>query len=212
MKRIISYVSIVTFGAAVLLCLPPAQAAPAGPSSPAAAHQYGQEPWANPPSAYQGAERQGFHDGIEGARKDADNNRPPDVNNRDEFRDPPVSDQQKGAYREGFRRGYQVGVDHLMNRGARPAQAYGAQTYGQEPWANPPSGWQQAQRKGFHDGIEGARQDAKNGRTPNVNNRDEFRHPDVPHREWRAYRQGFRQGYQTGVEHLMHRGYHSDHD
>lgn len=209
MKRIVSCFSIATFGAAVLWCLPPAQAAPAGTSSPAAA-QYGQESWAVPPSAYQGAERRGFHDGIEGARKDAQNNRPPDVNNRDEYEHPPVSQQESSAYREGFQRGYRVGVQHLMNGGA-VAVAPG-QAYGQDSWENPPAGWQEAQQKGFRDGVEGARQDAKNGRTPDVNNRDEFRHPDVPHREWRAYRQGFRQGYKIGIEHLMHRGYNHDHD
>lgn len=210
MKRIVSCVSIVTFGAAMVLCLPPAQAASAGSPSPAAAQEYGQDSWAVPPSAYQGAERRGFHDGIEGARKDAKNNRPPNVNNRDEYEHPPVSQEESSAYREGFRRGYQVGVDHLMHPGAMSAAP--ADAYGQESWANPPAGWQEAQRKGFHDGVEGARQDAKNGRAPNVNNRDEFRKPDVPHREWRAYRQGFREGYQTGIEHLMHRGYHHDHD
>lgn len=211
MKRIVSCISIATFGAAALLCLPPAQAAPAGPGSPAAAQTYGQEQesWAVPPSAYQGAERRGFHDGIEGARKDAENHRPANVNNRDEYENPPVSQQESSAYREGFRRGYRVGVQHLMNGGAVVAPE---QAYGQDSWENPPAGWQEAQRKGFHDGVEGARQDAKNGRTADVNNRDEFRHPDVPHREWRAYRQGFRQGYQTGIEHLMHRGYNHDHD
>ncbi|HEU4983703.1 MAG TPA: hypothetical protein VFT88_13565 [Acidobacteriaceae bacterium] len=209
MKRSVSCFSIATFGAAMLLYLPPAQAAPAGPGSPAAA-QYEQEPWAVPPSAYSAAERRGFHDGIEGARKDAKNHRPPDVNNREEYENPPVSQQESDAYREGFERGYQVGVEHLMSGGVAPVAP--VQAYGQESWANPPAGWQEAQRKGFQDGIKGARQDAKNGRTADVNNRDEFRHPDVPRREWRAYRQGFRQGYQTGIEHLMHRGYHSDHD
>jgi len=59
--------------------------------------------------------RRGFHDGIEGARKDYENHRRPDVNNRDEFRHPPVARRDREAYRHGFERGYQVGVDHLMH-------------------------------------------------------------------------------------------------
>jgi hypothetical protein len=78
--------------------------------------------------------------------------------------------------------------------------------YAQEPWAAPPPELQGAQQQGFHDGIEGARKDAENHRPPNVNNRDEFRHPSVPHRDRRAYRDGFRRGYDVGVQHLMHRG------
>lgn len=84
---------------------------------------------------------------------------------------------------------------------APAAQAYGE---GQEPWAVPPPELQGAEHQGFHDGIEGARKDAENHRPPNVGNRDEFRHPPVPHHDWRAYRRGFRRGYQVGVEHLMH--------
>ena len=36
---------------------------------------------------------------------------------------------------------------------------------------------QEIQRQGFRDGIEGARKDSDNHRRPNVNNRDEYRHP-----------------------------------
>jgi hypothetical protein len=70
--------------------------------------------WDMPPQELQETQRQGFHDGIEGARKDFDNHRRPNVNNRDEFRHPPVPRPEREAYREGFRRGYQVGVSHLM--------------------------------------------------------------------------------------------------
>jgi hypothetical protein len=37
-----------------------------------------------------------------------------------------------------------------------------------------------------------------------VRNREEFRHPSVPHRDREAYRRGFERGYQVGVEHLYH--------
>lgn len=70
--------------------------------------------WDVPPSEYQEVQRQGYHDGIEGARKDYDNHRRPDVNNRDEYRHPHVADSAKADYREGFRRGYDAAMDHLM--------------------------------------------------------------------------------------------------
>jgi hypothetical protein len=70
--------------------------------------------WDAPPQELQDIQRQGFHDGIEGARRDFDNHRRPDVNNRDEFRHPRVPRGERDAYRDGFRRGYQVAVSHMM--------------------------------------------------------------------------------------------------
>jgi hypothetical protein len=104
MKKILSGLSVATLLAATVLAAPPARA-------------YQGEPWAAPPSDWQGARSQGFHDGIEGARKDAENHRPPNVDNRDEYRHPSVPHHDRAAYREGFRRGYEVGVQHLMQNG-----------------------------------------------------------------------------------------------
>jgi hypothetical protein len=83
---------------------------------------YGQAPggWDTPPQEFRDIQRQGFHDGIEGARKDFDNHRAPNVNNRDEFRHPHVSPSARHDYREGFRRGYDVAMDHLMHGGPGP--------------------------------------------------------------------------------------------
>jgi len=84
------------------------------PGQPLSAYAQDRGGWDVPPQEFQEIQRQGFHDGIEGARKDADNHRRPDVNNRDEYRHPHVPRDQRDAYREGFRRGYDVGVSHLM--------------------------------------------------------------------------------------------------
>jgi hypothetical protein len=70
--------------------------------------------WDTPPQAFRDIQRQGFHDGIEGARKDYDNHRRPDVKNRDEYRHPHVPDSARADYRDGFRRGYEVAMDHMM--------------------------------------------------------------------------------------------------
>lgn len=81
-----------------------------------------------------------------------------------------------------------------------PPPGYGPQ----QSWEAPPSQFQQEiQRRGFRDGIEGARKDYGNHRRPDVNNRDEYKHPNVPGRDRRAYREAFRRGYNVGVQHLM---------
>lgn len=75
----------------------------------------------------------------------------------------------------------------------------------------PPGGWDapppdlhsDIERRGFHDGMEGARKDAENHRRPNVSNRDEYRHPSgVPRGMRHAYQAAFERGYQVGVQHF----------
>jgi hypothetical protein len=103
-------------------------------SSTAALHaQYGPPPGPPPPGYGQGggwdappndiqsdAMRRGFHDGLEGARKDFDNHRRPNVNNRDEYRHPSIGGRLRHDYRAGFRRGYDAGVRHMMGGGPGP--------------------------------------------------------------------------------------------
>ena len=76
--------------------------------------------WDQPPQEFQDVQRQGFHDGIVGAQKDFENHRAPNVNNRDEFRHPSFRGPDRHAYRQGFRRGYDVGVRHLTQGGPGP--------------------------------------------------------------------------------------------
>jgi hypothetical protein len=72
--------------------------------------------WDAPPSNFsRDIQRQGFHDGIEGARKDFGNHRRPNVNNRDEYRN--YRGPERRNYREAFAQGYRVGVQHLMGGG-----------------------------------------------------------------------------------------------
>jgi hypothetical protein len=85
-----------------------AYSAPQGP--PPAVDQGG---WDQPPHEFTEVKRQGFHDGVEGARKDFDNHRPANVRNRDEFRHPHVDPSLREDYREGFRRGYDAAMSHL---------------------------------------------------------------------------------------------------
>lgn len=85
-----------------------------GPPPPPPGAQGG---WDAPPPEFRDAARQGFHDGIEGARKDYENHRRPNVNNRDEYRHPHVPGELRHDYKEGFRRGYDAGVRHMMGEG-----------------------------------------------------------------------------------------------
>jgi ribosome modulation factor len=85
-----------------------------------------------------------------------------------------------------------------------PPPGYGEHANG---WNNAPSDYNDAERRGFQDGIEGARKDYENHRQPNVNNRDEYRHPNVAKNLRHDYREGFQRGYDDGVRHLM-----GDHD
>lgn len=71
-----------------------------------------------PPFAYweQGAawKHRGFYDGIRGAEHDFWNHRRPDVNNREEYRDPDSAPGwARHEYREGFRRGFYVRVRQI---------------------------------------------------------------------------------------------------
>jgi len=160
--------------------------------------------WDAPPRELNEIQRQGFHDGIEGARRDFENHRPMDVNNRDEFRHPHLPPEQREAYRDGFRRGYHVAMDHLMGG---PGPGYGPPGPPPPPvargdWDTAPNEFNDVQRRGFHDGIEGARKDFENHRQPDVENRDEYRHPDLPPGLREAYREGFRRGYARAMSHL----------
>lgn len=158
--------------------------------------------WDAPPQELNDIQRQGFHDGIEGARRDVENHRPPDVENRDEFRHPRVPPELREAYRDGFRRGYRRAMQHLM-AGGQPGFVPPQPPPPPPQWDAFPNEFNDIQRRGFHDGIEGARHDYENHRPPDVNNRDEYRHPHLPPDAREAYRDGFRRGYDRAMAHLM---------
>ena len=88
---------------------------PPGTPTPSFVQDHDRGDWDAPPQEFRDVQRQGFHDGIEGARRDVENHRQPNVNNRDEYRHPHVSSQDRHAYREGFRRGYDTAMSHLMH-------------------------------------------------------------------------------------------------
>jgi hypothetical protein len=82
--------------------------------------QYAQGPaWDQVPPEFRAAQQRGFHDGMEGAKKDFENHRQPNVMNRDEYRNPHfISRPDREDYRMGFRRGYDVAVHHMYGPGS----------------------------------------------------------------------------------------------
>jgi hypothetical protein len=96
-----------------------------------------------------------------------------------------------------------VAVPGTIKASGLPQEHHDAYAQDRGGWDAPPQEWREVQRQGFHDGIEGARKDIDNHRRPDVNNRDEYRHPHVPRDQRDAYREGFRRGYDAGVSHLM---------
>jgi len=105
-----------------------------------------------------------------------------------------------------------LGPVGLVSASARPFTGIGASPVVAQDhddhggWDQPHGEFREVQRKGFHDGLEGARKDFDNHRRPNVENRDEYRHPDVPRDDRRDYREAFRRGYEAGVSHWMNGG------
>jgi hypothetical protein len=86
-----------------------------------------------PPSVYYGQheaeeawEQRGIYDGMEGAKCDFGNNRRPNVNNREEYRDPDsIPGWARHEYREGFRRGYYFRVRQIYyGEGVRDGYRY----------------------------------------------------------------------------------------
>jgi ribosome modulation factor len=201
------------------LCMASAPGMSQAPGNPNYAQDHGG--WDTPPQELQEIQRHGFHDGIEAARNDFGNHRHPDVNSRDEYRNPRIPREQRDAYRDGFRRGYQVGISHFMGGDQQPMGGPGERMGGQDhggPDMGPGMGMDMGpgmgsdiQRRGFQDGMDGARKDLDSHRQPNVNNRDEYRHPHVPSGMRNDYREAYRRGYDRGISRQMD-GQMGDHD
>ena len=87
-----------------------AHAAPSGAPAVGAAQD---RDWDAPPQELRDVQRQGFHDGIEAARRDFDHHRHADADDHDQYRHPHVPRDQRDDYRDGFRRGYERAMAHL---------------------------------------------------------------------------------------------------
>jgi len=147
------------------------------------------------------AQRQGYREGMDEARKDYQFHRPSNPEGHEEYQNPYVDPQHVDEYREGFMRGYEVGWSQVSG------QYSGGQASAQTAWQNTtdpnqmnaPDAFTDIQRRGFKDGITGAQRDFGNHRRPDPHNRDEYRSPSVSAADKDAYREGFRRGYEMAA-------------
>lgn len=71
-------------------------------------------PWMQPPPEFKEMQRQGFHAGVKAAIKDYDHHRFPDFEHHKEYRHPKVDAAFRVDFRQGFRRGYNDAMKHLI--------------------------------------------------------------------------------------------------
>jgi hypothetical protein len=199
---------------AIAVGIAAANPAPAAAASPVAGAYGQQNGWDVPPQEYNEAQRRGFHDGIQGAQRDYGNGRRPNVNNRDEYRDPDdmprdIPPQFREAYRQAFRRGYAVAGAHLW--GAQAPQGYPAQPPANYPPPPPPQqNWDwgmrglssDAERQGYREGVEEARKDHQFNRRRDPDDHEEYREPYIAPQFVDDYRQGFMRGYTVATSQL----------
>ena len=87
----------------------------AAPLAAPAAGFYQERSWDEPPEELRDAQRRGFHEGVEAARRDFDRRSHKDADDHDIYKHPPVERELRNDFREGFRRGYAVAKDHLRD-------------------------------------------------------------------------------------------------
>lgn len=80
-------------------------------------------------------------------------------------------------------------------------------------WDRPPDSYRDAQRRGFHEGMEAARRDFQDGHHRDADDHDVYKHPPVEGDDARReFREGFKEGYHRAMEHMRHdRGYEQPH-
>ena len=75
---------------------------------------YGARTWDAPPPDFDDVHRRAFHDGIDAARFDFQNNRRMDYDDARNYRRPPVPSRLRNDYRQSFARGYQVAQQRMQ--------------------------------------------------------------------------------------------------
>ena len=100
--------------------------------------------------------------------------------------------------------------------GGLAARAYAAPAspapaaYQEGRWDEPPSEYRDAQRQGFHDGVEAARHDFETRSHKDADDHERYRHPRVERELRDDYRSGFKEGYSRAMHHMKEERH--DHD
>jgi hypothetical protein len=99
------------------------------------------------------------------------------------------------------------------------AKAYAAPTpqpaaglFQDRRWDEPPEELREAQKKGFHEGVEAARHDFERRNHKDADDHEAYRHPRVERSLRDDYREGFRRGYEAASHHMMDEHHDHDHD
>lgn len=104
----------------------------------------------------------------------------------------------------------------VASTGALKARAHEAQPlptaaqyqdHDQDRWDQPPNEYRDAQRRGFHEGVEAARHDFTDRRHADADDHEMYKHPPVEESARQDFREGFREGYHRAMEHMKR-----DHD
>jgi hypothetical protein len=98
----------------------PAQPLPSAAQPLPSAAQYQDQDrdrdWDRAPDSYRDdAQRRGFHEGIEAARRDFADHRHADADDHQVYKHPPVDERDRRAFREGFSEGYRRAMDHMKH-------------------------------------------------------------------------------------------------
>jgi ribosome modulation factor len=153
----------------------------------------------------QGVQLRGFRDGIAGASKEFGNNQHSKVKDRGDYRIPHLQADQKEPYSDGFQRGYEWAMSHLVGGPdqpvtrleqpiLQPARTGTEVAQGMRPEL-PPGQASGIQRRGFQDGIARARKDSGSHRRMDVADRDESRRLKLSPDSRLEYLASFTQGY-----------------
>lgn len=92
-----------------------AKAHEAQPLPSAAISQDRDHDWDRVPDEYRDAQRRGFHEGIEAARRDFAEHRHADADDHEVYKHPPVEEGARREFRDGFREGYHRAVEHMKH-------------------------------------------------------------------------------------------------
>lgn len=101
---------------------------------------------------------------------------------------------------------------HASASPAQPQYEGRGQYEGQGRWDEPPSEYRDAQRMGFRDGVEAAREDFDRHSHKDADDHDSYKHPRVEREMVNDYRSAFREGYGRAMRHLRDEGRRDDDD
>jgi len=176
-------------------------------------------------TSYETSRNNGYRDGFEKGRNDAQDGRSYNLDRHDDYREADHGyrdsfgdrEQYRREYREAFRQAYDDGYRGRGWRfGGTPPQDPTTPRYGSEPRVpvGPRSGSSDvAQNTGYRDGLEKGQNDARQGKSYNLERHDAYKEADHGYQSSigskedykQQYREAFRRGYEEGYRGVRRR-------